>query len=343
MDIHWISCLQPRETDMATETTTHPTCNACDGAAIRWGKDASGNQRWRCKPCKRTWSDLPARPLGTMRLPVDRAVLVLSLLVEGSSIRSAERVTGHHRDTIMRLLALVGGKCEALLDRLMHNVELKDVQADEIWTFCKMKQKTKNRLGVTDPEAGDAYTFIAIDRDTKLIPAWTLGKRDTLTTDGLRRAAGTGGRGPVPTDHGRLQRLPGVGRLPPGNADRLRDAGQGVRDRGDRGRAAVQPAADNRHGDHDRSRPAGPGPDLHVARRAAEPHGPHEHAALHQVDQRLLQEVGEPPGRGGAPLRALQPVPDALGDQDDAGDEGGRDERYLGAGRCSSRLSGSYL
>jgi len=187
---------------MATETTTHPTCNACDGAAIRWGKDASSNQRWRCKPCKRTWGDLPARPLGPMRLPVDRAVLVLSLLVEGSSIRSAERVTGHHRDTIMRLLTLVGGKCEALLDRLMVDVELKDVQADEIWTFCRMKQKTKNRLGVTDPEAGDAYAFVAIDRDTKLVPAWALGKRDTLTTDAFveRLERAVAGRFQLTTD-----------------------------------------------------------------------------------------------------------------------------------------------
>ena len=169
---------------MATETT-RPTCSECGADAIRWGKDRSGNQRWRCKPCKRTWGDLPARPLGPMRLSVERAVLVLSFLVEGSSIRSAERVTGHHRDTIMRLLALVGGKCEALLDRLMVGVELKDVQTDEIWTYCRMKQATKTRKAETDPEAGDAYTFVAIDRDTKLVPAWELGKRTIQTADGF--------------------------------------------------------------------------------------------------------------------------------------------------------------
>jgi len=186
---------------MATETT-RPTCSECGADAIRWGKDRSGNQRWRCRPCKRTWGDLPARPLGPMRLSVERAVLVLSFLVEGSSIRSAERVTGHHRDTIMRLLALVGGKCEALLDRLMVGLELKDVQADEIWTFCKMKQKTKNRKGETDPEAGDAYTFIAIDRDTKLVPAWALGKRDVLTTDAFveRLERAVAGRFQLTTD-----------------------------------------------------------------------------------------------------------------------------------------------
>jgi len=160
-------------------------CAKCESEnLVKWGRTKAGRQRYRCQECKATTADTPPPgALGSMRLDPERAVLVLSLLVEGSSIRSAERVTGHHRDTIMRLLALVGGKCEALLDRLMVGLELKDVQADEIWTFCKMKQKTKNRKGVTDPEAGDAYTFIAIDRDTKLIPAWALGKRDILTTD----------------------------------------------------------------------------------------------------------------------------------------------------------------
>jgi transposase-like protein len=114
---------------MQTIDTTRPTCSDCGADAIRWGKDRNRNQRWRCRPCSRTWTDTPPRLLGSMRLDPERAVLVLSLLVEGNSIRSAERVTGHHRDTIMRLLALVGGKCERLLDRLMRGVELKDVQA----------------------------------------------------------------------------------------------------------------------------------------------------------------------------------------------------------------------
>ena len=168
---------------MQTADTTRPTCPACEGKLIHWGKTAARHQRFRCRECKATSTDTPPGPLGAMRLPLDRAVMVLSLLVEGCSIRSTERVTGHHRNTITRLLVLAGERCEALLDRLMQGLELKDIQADEIWSYCRMKSKTAARLGVTDPHAGDAWTFIAVDRDTKLIPAWKLGKRDTVTTD----------------------------------------------------------------------------------------------------------------------------------------------------------------
>ena len=63
-------------------------CKGCEGAAIRWGKDRQGQQRWKCKACGVTWTDAPTSPLAPMRLPMDRAVLVLSLLVEGMSIRS---------------------------------------------------------------------------------------------------------------------------------------------------------------------------------------------------------------------------------------------------------------
>lgn len=149
-------------------------CEGCGGAAIRWGR-YEGHQRWRCKGCGRTWTDTPDNPIAPMRLPMDRAVLVLSLLVEGMSIRSAERISGHHRDTIMRLLVLAGRKCERLLDTLVKGVEVEDVQADEIWGFVRMKAKTKERLGISDPEAGDAYTFVAIERETKLVLAHHVG------------------------------------------------------------------------------------------------------------------------------------------------------------------------
>jgi transposase-like protein len=117
---------------METAHTNRPSCSRCSSPAIGWGRDRHGNQRFRCQACKRTWTVLPVRPLGSMRLPVDRAVLCLSLLVDGSSIRATERITGHHRDTITRLLVAIGGKCAVLLDRMIVGVEVKDVQADEV-------------------------------------------------------------------------------------------------------------------------------------------------------------------------------------------------------------------
>jgi len=112
-----------------------------------------------------------------MRISLEDATLVLSLLTEGSSIRSAERVSGIHRDTICKLLRVAGAKCEALLSRLVRNVEVKDVQCDELWSFVAMKEKTKTRKGITDSEIGDAYTFLGVERDTKLLLAHHVGRR----------------------------------------------------------------------------------------------------------------------------------------------------------------------
>jgi IS1 family transposase len=130
-----------------------------------------------------------------MYLAEDKALMCLNLLVEGMSVRSIERVTGVHRDTILDLLVTVGEKCERLLDEKIQNVPVKDVQADEVWAYVQMKEKTKKAQGLTDETIGDAYTFTAIDRETKLILCWHLGRRsvaDTFAfTEKLYRATGT--------------------------------------------------------------------------------------------------------------------------------------------------------
>lgn len=167
----------------ATATPTAPACRSCGGRTIGWGKDGHGNQRRFCKACKVSFSIVPPRPLGTMRLALDKATLVVSLLTEGSSIRSAERVSGVHRDTICRLLRRVGSKCEDLLGRMIARVPVADVQADEIWNFVGMKERTKARKKITDPEIGDAYTFVGIERSSKLVLAWHLGRRTAEDTN----------------------------------------------------------------------------------------------------------------------------------------------------------------
>ena len=146
--------------------------------AYHWmGQDKHGNLRRKCRACRLTFGIIPARPLGAMRLDLDKATLCLSLLTEGSSIRSTERVSGVHRDTIMRLLRVFGAKCEDLLSRLVRGVDAHDVQADELWCFVGMKEKTKVRKGIEDSEIGDAYTFLAIERDSKLLLAQHVGRR----------------------------------------------------------------------------------------------------------------------------------------------------------------------
>src|SRR5580700_4429890 len=86
---------------------------------------------------------------------------IIHLLVEGNSIRSIERLTGVHRDTIMRLAVKIGGKCKNFLNAWMKNLRLEHIQADEIWTFVGCKQGNLNRALVINPTMGDQYLYVA--------------------------------------------------------------------------------------------------------------------------------------------------------------------------------------
>lgn len=152
-------------------------CPTCESLVKKHGKDRYGNQRFRCLNCNKTYSEPKDKPLGEMRLSEEKALLCLNLLVEGNSIRATERIANVHRDTILNLLEVVGKKCLWIQENLVKNVKVADVQADEIWAFVGMKQKTANRQGLDDEQKGSVYTFTAIESNSKLIVAWHLGKR----------------------------------------------------------------------------------------------------------------------------------------------------------------------
>ena len=111
-------------------------------------------------------------------LKIAQQEAVIASLIEGCSIRSTERMTGVHRDTIMRLLVKVGTGCEKLMDQQMRNLTCKRVQMDEIWTFVGKKQR---HLKPSDnpKKTGDVWTFVALDADTKIVPAYKVGERTT--------------------------------------------------------------------------------------------------------------------------------------------------------------------
>ena len=130
-------------------------------------------------------------------LKQEKKLAVVSALVEGNSIRSTERMTGVHRDTIMRLLVDVGGKCEEDLEQHLKGFHSHLIQADEIWTFIRKKERRLNDQEKLNPELGDQYVFVAIDAESKLIPAYAVGKRDGATalrfmTDLQARLTGNG-------------------------------------------------------------------------------------------------------------------------------------------------------
>lgn len=110
----------------------------------------------------------------------EKQVAAVSALAEGSSIRSIERMTGIHRDTIMRLGIRVGKGCTQILDKMMRNLTCEHIQIDEIWGFVGKKQKHVrfNEVGV-----GDAWTFVAIDSTSKAVPCFRVGKRDAETSN----------------------------------------------------------------------------------------------------------------------------------------------------------------
>jgi IS1 family transposase len=114
-------------------------------------------------------------------LDKEKQVTVIAALAEGSGIRQIERMTGVHRDTIMRLGVRVGQGCAALLDSKMRDLNCNHLQFDEIWGF--IGKKNKHVQPTDNPELGDVWTFCAIDSDTKLVPAFRVGKRDSITAN----------------------------------------------------------------------------------------------------------------------------------------------------------------
>ena len=114
-------------------------------------------------------------------LPIEKQALAISALVEGTSIRSVERMTGIHRDTIMRLSVRVGQACEKLSDETMRQLHCDKIEVDEIWGYVGKKQRQIRKGDAA--ELGDAWTFVAIDPETKVVPCFQVGKRDHLTTE----------------------------------------------------------------------------------------------------------------------------------------------------------------
>ncbi len=110
----------------------------------------------------------------------DQQIQIIAALTEGMSIRAVERLTGVHRDTIMRLGARVGTGCAALHDRTMHSLRVGRLELDEIWGYvgCKQKNVKRKDLAVT----GDQYTFIALASTARAIITYRTGKRDSANT-----------------------------------------------------------------------------------------------------------------------------------------------------------------
>ncbi|MGH7381924.1 MAG: IS1 family transposase [Candidatus Methylomirabilales bacterium] len=121
------------------------------------------------------------------KLKKEKQLAVISALVEGNSIRSIERMTGVHRDTIMRLMVRAGEACQRLLDQQMQGFHCRLIQVDEIWTFVGKKEQRLTENDIYNTDLGDQYVFVALDAETKLIPLFGVGKRNAETAHGFIR------------------------------------------------------------------------------------------------------------------------------------------------------------
>ncbi|QHN02747.1 helix-turn-helix domain-containing protein [Granulicella sp. WH15] len=119
-------------------------------------------------------------------LQTDKQITIIAALAEGSSICSIERMTGVHRDTIMRLGVKVGQGCTALMDSTMRDLTCNRLEMDEIWGF--IGKKDRHVRDGDDPRLGNVWPFCAIDAEIKLVPAFRVGNRDAETAVGLHFA-----------------------------------------------------------------------------------------------------------------------------------------------------------
>src|SRR5438094_8311391 len=116
---------------------------------------------------------------GMNKLPLAKRAQVLTLLCEGVSMRSIERIVGCSINTVDKLLRDAGEAAFAHHDQAVRGVKAQRIQCDEIWSFVHAKQKNapiSSRAG--DPTIGDCWTWTAIDADSKLLVSYQVGGRD---------------------------------------------------------------------------------------------------------------------------------------------------------------------
>lgn len=109
------------------------------------------------------------------KLPIHKQTQIISLLVEGNSIRATSRIVGVSKDTVCSLLVRVGKASQQFHNDTVHHLLSERIQCDEIWSFvgCKEKAKEKGASG-----EGDVWTWVGIDADSKLVVSWLVGDRD---------------------------------------------------------------------------------------------------------------------------------------------------------------------
>ena len=159
------------------------TCHSCSVDCVKAGKYGRKRvQRYLCKQCGKRYSEPQDKPLGDVRLPDEKVLLILHCLVEGNSVRGTARLCDVEKRTVLNILKAAGENCERLLERRIRNVPVDDVQLDEIWTYVRKKERRKGFDERHRTDIGDQFVFIALERNSKLVITWHLGRRNAVNT-----------------------------------------------------------------------------------------------------------------------------------------------------------------
>lgn len=117
------------------------------------------------------------------RLPLETRAKILSMLVEGMSMRAVSRIADVSINTVTKLLVDAGNAAEAFHDLTVQNLRVSQLQCDEIWAFCQAKRINVATMKKPSLQAGDVWTFTALDRDFKMMVSWFSGERDRRCVD----------------------------------------------------------------------------------------------------------------------------------------------------------------
>lgn len=112
------------------------------------------------------------------RLSRKERAAIIRALVEGNSLRSTTRITGHSINTVSKLLVELGAACAAYQMAHLVNLPATRIECDEIWAFCYAKERTVPEEHKGEWGYGDVWTWVALDPDTKLVASWLVGRRD---------------------------------------------------------------------------------------------------------------------------------------------------------------------
>jgi len=113
---------------------------------IKKGKNRAGHQRYFCLRCNTYFVETSDTPLYRKQLSEEEIITICKLLVEKNGIRSIERITGHHRDTIGRLLGDIAEHAEAMNDYLIEDLGLSPFECDELWSMVKKNRRKLSTL-----------------------------------------------------------------------------------------------------------------------------------------------------------------------------------------------------